>query len=196
MPDPVDARRLPLEPAYGPPVGAEDPRVARIGQAGEYPFTRGLHRSGYRGRPWTIRQFAGFGNAMQTNERYRMILDAGGGGLSVAFDMPTLMVVTPTIAGSWRGWSLRRCYRLRRPTWNCCSKAFARRCHDVDDDQRSRRPDLLHVRRRAERQGVAHGKLNGTLQTDIFKEYMHKKSGCSRHSRIFVLSVTCGVLRE
>jgi methylmalonyl-CoA mutase N-terminal domain/subunit len=58
---------------------------------GEFPFTRGLYPTGYRGRTWTIRQFAGFGNAQQTNERYRMILGRGGGGLSVAFDMPTLM---------------------------------------------------------------------------------------------------------
>src|SRR3982750_4448812 len=58
---------------------------------GEYPFPRGLYPSGYRGRAWTIRQFAGFGNARQTNQRYKMILEAGGGGLSVAFDMPTLM---------------------------------------------------------------------------------------------------------
>ena len=58
---------------------------------GEFPFTRGLYPTGYRGRTWTIRQFAGFGNAQQTNERYKMILGRGGGGLSVAFDMPTLM---------------------------------------------------------------------------------------------------------
>ena len=68
-----------------------DPRMERIGWPGEFPYTRGLYPTGYRGREWTIRQFAGFGNAPQTNERYRMILDAGGGGLSVAFDMPTLM---------------------------------------------------------------------------------------------------------
>ena len=49
---------------------------------GEFPFTRGLYPTGYRGRTWTIRQFAGFGNAQQTNERYRMILGRGGGGLS------------------------------------------------------------------------------------------------------------------
>src|SRR4051812_49761424 len=65
--------------------------MSRIGWPGEFPFTRGLYASGYRGRPWTIRQFAGFGNAQQTNERYKMILAAGGGGLSVAFDMPTPM---------------------------------------------------------------------------------------------------------
>src|SRR5205823_15125300 len=67
------------------------PGFGRIGWAGEHPFPRGLCPTGYRGRPWTIRQFAGFGNAEQTNERYRMILAEGGGGLSVAFDMPTLM---------------------------------------------------------------------------------------------------------
>src|ERR1051326_250349 len=62
-----------------------------ISAPGQFPYTRGIHPTGYRGKPWTIRQLAGFGNAQQTNERYRMILDAGGGGLSVAFDMPTLM---------------------------------------------------------------------------------------------------------
>ncbi len=80
-----------VDPAYGPPEGATVPGFDRIGWPGEYPYTRGLYPTGYRGRAWTIRQFAGFGNAQQTNERYRMILDAGGGGLSVAFDMPTLM---------------------------------------------------------------------------------------------------------
>src|SRR5262245_761059 len=80
-----------VDPVYGPPTGADVPDFERIGWPGEYPYTRGLYASGYRGRTWTIRQFAGFGNAEQTNERYRMILANGGGGLSVAFDMPTLM---------------------------------------------------------------------------------------------------------
>src|SRR6266536_2174010 len=78
-----------VDPLYGP--SGADERFERIGWPGEFPYTRGIHPTGYRGKPWTIRQFAGFGNAQQTNERYRMILDAGGGGLSVAFDMPTLM---------------------------------------------------------------------------------------------------------
>src|SRR6476620_8840891 len=71
-----------VEPAYG----ADD-----SAWSGEFLYTRGLYATGYRGRTWTIRQFAGFGNAQQTNERYKMILGRGGGGLSVAFDMPTLM---------------------------------------------------------------------------------------------------------
>ena len=82
---------LDVDPVYGPPEDADDPRFERIGWPGDFPFTRGLYASGYRGRAWTIRQFAGFGNAQQTNERYKMILRSGGGGLSVAFDMPTLM---------------------------------------------------------------------------------------------------------
>src|SRR4051794_15129190 len=67
-----------VDPVYGPPDApvegssgeSADERMARIGWPGEFPYTRGLYPSGYRGRPWTIRQFAGFGNATQTNERY------------------------------------------------------------------------------------------------------------------------------
>jgi len=78
-----------VQPVYGP--AGPVPDFERIGWPGEFPFTRGLYPGGYRGRPWTIRQFAGFGNAQQTNERYKLILAEGGGGLSVAFDMPPLM---------------------------------------------------------------------------------------------------------
>jgi len=80
---------LEVDPVYGPPDGAVVPDFDRIGWPGEFPFTRGIHATGYRGKPWTIRQFSGFGNARQTNERYKMLLAAGGAGLSVAFDLPT-----------------------------------------------------------------------------------------------------------
>ncbi len=62
-----------------------------IGEPGTYPFTRGIHKTGYRGKPWTIRLFSGFGSVEETNRRYRDLLAAGNNGLSVAFDMPTLM---------------------------------------------------------------------------------------------------------
>ena len=62
-----------------------------LGYPGEYPFTRGVYPSMYRGRLWTMRQFAGFGTAEETNERFRYLLDHGQTGLSTAFDMPTLM---------------------------------------------------------------------------------------------------------
>ena len=67
---------MPLEPVYGPSPEEEaaDPGLERIGWPGEFPFTRGLYPTGYRGRTWTIRQFAGFGNAVQTNERYKICL--------------------------------------------------------------------------------------------------------------------------
>ena len=73
---------LPLEPVYGPD-GAELP--------GQYPYTRGPYASMYRSRLWTMRQFAGFGSAEDTNHRFKELLRAGGDGLSTAFDMPTLL---------------------------------------------------------------------------------------------------------
>src|ERR1700745_3472624 len=80
---------LAVAPVYGPPDGSEP--ADGVGWPGGFPFTRGLYPTGYRGKPWTIRQFSGFGNVRQTNERYKMLMQAGGSGLSVAFDMPTLM---------------------------------------------------------------------------------------------------------
>src|SRR4051794_32670711 len=77
-----------VEPLYT----AEDlPDPASIGFPGEYPYTRGVYPSMYRGRLWTMRQFAGFGTAEETNERFRYLLDHGQTGLSTAFDMPSLM---------------------------------------------------------------------------------------------------------
>jgi methylmalonyl-CoA mutase N-terminal domain/subunit len=77
----------PVEPLYTPEGGAPP----EVGLPGEYPFTRGTYPSMYRGRLWTMRQFAGFGTAEETNERFRYLLDHGQGGLSTAFDMPSLM---------------------------------------------------------------------------------------------------------
>ena len=62
-----------------------------LGQPGDYPFTRGIHRLMYRKQPWTMRQYAGFGTAVESNERYKQLLAAGTTGLSVAFDLPTQM---------------------------------------------------------------------------------------------------------
>src|SRR6187431_2429343 len=62
-----------------------------VAAPGEFPYTRGIHPTGYRGKLWTMRQFAGFGTPEETNERYKQLLAAGGTGLGVAFDLPTLM---------------------------------------------------------------------------------------------------------
>ncbi len=160
-----------VEPVYGPPEGYDDPRMERIGWPGEFPFTRGLYATGYRGRTWTIRQFAGFGNAEDTNERYKMILNSGGGGLSVAFDMPTLMgrdsddpkslgevghcgVAIDSAADMDR---LFKDIPLQDVTTSMTISGPAV-------------PAFVMYLVAAERQGADITKLNGTLQTDIFKE--------------------------
>jgi len=79
----------PIEPLYGPKSSDEDNSEHTIGLPGQYPFTRGIQPTMYRGRLWTMRQYAGFGNAKESNERYRYLLDQGQMGLSVAFDLPT-----------------------------------------------------------------------------------------------------------
>ena len=77
---------FPIEPVYGP--GGAD---ARVGEPGAYPYTRGVYPSMYTGRPWTMRQYAGFGTAAESNARYRQLIEHGTTGLSVAFDLPTQM---------------------------------------------------------------------------------------------------------
>src|SRR5712691_7702645 len=82
---------MPIEPLYTPDDLAGFDCAAQLGYPGQYPYTRGIHASMYRGRLWTMRQFAGFGTPRQTNERFRFLLEKGQTGLSTAFDLPTLM---------------------------------------------------------------------------------------------------------
>jgi methylmalonyl-CoA mutase N-terminal domain/subunit len=165
-----------VEPVYGPPEGADVPGFERIGWPGEFPFTRGIHPTGYRGKPWTIRQFAGFGNAKQTNERYRMILDAGGGGLSVAFDMPTLMghdSDSPRALGE-----VGHCGVAIDSAADMEVLFDGIPLGDVTTSMTISGPAVpvfCMYLVAAERQGVDIGRLNGTLQTDIFKEYIAQK---------------------
>src|SRR5262245_64305354 len=81
----------PLEPVYGPADVPAERLTGDLGAPGEFPFTRGIHPTMYRGRLWTMRQYAGFGSAAETNKRYRFLLEQGQTGLSVAFDLPTQM---------------------------------------------------------------------------------------------------------
>ena len=174
---PKDATSLsgvPLQPLYGP-VG-DDPRFERIGWPGEFPFTRGIHATGYRGKPWTIRQFAGFGDANQTNERYHEILKAGGGGLSVAFDLPTLMgrdSDDPRSLGE-----VGHCGVAIDSAADMDRLFHGIPLADVTTSMTISGPAVpvfcLYVVA-AERQGANINTLNGTLQTDIFKEYIAQK---------------------
>src|ERR671918_428588 len=82
---------FPIEPVYDAGALAGWDPDARLGRPGEFPFTRGVYPSMYTGRPWTIRQYAGFGTATESNQRYHQLVAAGTTGLSVAFDLPTQM---------------------------------------------------------------------------------------------------------
>src|ERR1700750_3286816 len=156
-----------VEPAYGTDDG-EWP--------GEFPFTRGLYAAGQRARTWTIRQFAGFGNARQTNERYRMILGRGGGGLSVAFDMPTLMgrdSDDPKSLGE-----VGHCGVAIDSAADMDVLFDSIPLEDVTTSMTISGPAVpvfCMYLVAAERQGADLGKLNGTLQTDIFKEDIAQK---------------------
>src|SRR5260370_7651992 len=83
------ASGLPLEPVSPPDALADSEPEESIGYPGEFPFTRGIYPTMYRGRFWTMRQYAGFGSAVESNQRYRYLLSKGQAGLSVAFDLPT-----------------------------------------------------------------------------------------------------------
>jgi methylmalonyl-CoA mutase N-terminal domain/subunit len=165
-----------VAPVYGPRPGDVYDGFERIGWPGEFPFTRGLYPTGYRGRPWTIRQFAGFGNAQQTNERYKMILAAGGGGLSVAFDMPTLMgrdSDDPRSLGE-----VGHCGVAIDSAADMEVLFGDIPLQDVTTSMTISGPAVpvfCMYLVAAERQGVDPGVLNGTLQTDIFKEYIAQK---------------------
>ena len=165
-----------VQPVYGPRDGDTYADFERIGWPGEFPFTRGLYPSGNRGRMWTIRQFAGFGNAQQTNERYKMILAEGGGGLSVAFDMPTLMG-----RDSDDQRALGEVGHCGVAIDSAADMEMLFSDIPLDGVTTSMTisgpavPVFCMYLVAAERQGVDITKLDGTLQTDIFKEYIAQK---------------------
>src|SRR5918998_1157474 len=165
-----------VDPVYGPRSGETVEGFERIGWPGEYPFTRGIHSTGYRGRTWTIRQFAGFGNAAQTNQRYRQILRNGGGGLSVAFDMPTLMgrdSDDPRSLGE-----VGHCGVAIDSAADMDTLFKDIPLQDVTTSMTISGPAVpvfCMYLVAAERQGADITKLDGTLQTDIFKEYIAQK---------------------
>jgi methylmalonyl-CoA mutase N-terminal domain/subunit len=167
---------LEVEPVYGPPDGAAVPGFDRIGWPGEYPFTRGLYPAGYRGRAWTIRQFSGFGNTGQTNERYKMLLRAGGGGLSVAFDMPTLMgrdSDDPQSLGEVGHCGVAVDSAADMDVlFSGISLAETTTSMTISGPAV---PVFCMYLAAAGRQGADLAALNGTLQTDIFKEYIAQK---------------------
>src|SRR4051794_2988926 len=154
-------------------------REREIGLPGGYPFTRGVYPSMYRGRLWTFRQFAGFGTAEETNERFRYLLDHGQTGLSTAFDMPSLMG-----HDSDHPMSLGEVGRegVAVDTLDDMSDLFAGiDLGEVSVSMTINAPAAIMMAfyvAAAEREGIAPEHLAGTIQADILKEYIAQKEWC------------------
>jgi methylmalonyl-CoA mutase N-terminal domain/subunit len=166
---------LPVEPVYTPDTTEVDPD-RDLGLPGEYPFTRGVYPSMYRGRLWTMRQFAGFGAAEETNARFRYLLEHGQTGLSTAFDMPTLMGYDSDHA--------RSLGEVGREGVAIDSLADMETLFagiplaDVSTSMTINSPAAMLLAFYVcvgEEQGVARDRLRGTIQTDILKEYIAQK---------------------
>ncbi|MFL5866325.1 MAG: methylmalonyl-CoA mutase [Thermoleophilaceae bacterium] len=166
----------PVEPLYS----SEDlPDPERIGFPGEYPFTRGVYPSMYRGRLWTMRQFAGFGTAEETNERFRYLLDHGQTGLSTAFDMPSLMGHDSDHPRSL-GEVGREGVAIDTP--DDMERLFAGiPMGEVSTSMTINAPAAVMLAFyvvAGEKQGIPAERLSGTIQTDILKEYIAQKEWC------------------
>lgn len=169
---PTTVSSVPIEALYTPDHLADFDPDSELGYPGQYPFTRGVHASMYRSRLWTMRQFAGFGTARQTNERFKFLLDKGQTGLSTAFDLPTLMGLDSDDPRS-----LGEVGRLgvAVDTLDDMHTLF----HGIDLANVSvsmtiNAPAIIimaYFLANAKRQGVDWQQLRGTIQNDILKEF-------------------------
>src|SRR4030095_12817651 len=147
-----------------------------LGDPGTFPYTRGSHPSGYRGKLWTMRQFAGFGTPEDTNERYKQLLAAGGTGLSVAFDLPTLMGRDPD-----RELSLGEGGKCGVNVTSLADMETLFAGIDlgaITTSMTINSPAAMVFAMYlvvAERQGVSGDTLSGTIQNDILKEFIAQK---------------------
>ncbi len=169
---------VPLKPYYRP----EDvrPYDAELADPGQYPYTRGVHETMYRGKLWTMRMFAGFGTPEDTNRRFHFLLEQGQTGLSTAFDMPTLMGYDPDHARSLGEVG-------REGVSVACLEDMARLfagipVADVTTSMTINAPAIYLLSAyiaNAENQGVPASKLRGTLQNDMLKEFIAQKEWIS-----------------
>ena len=167
----------PVEPLYGPG-DIEDLVYERdLSFPGEFPYTRGIRGNMYRGRPWTMRQFSGFGNARETNRRYKFLLERGQTGLSVAFDMPTIMgrdSDDPLCEGE-----VGRCGVAIDSVKDMEVLFDGIPLGKITTSMTTNAPAsilLSFYLVTGERQGVAFADMGGTIQNDILKEYIAQKS--------------------
>lgn len=161
-----------VEPLYAP-ADADQNYVESLGYPGQFPYTRGIHPTMYRGKLWTMRQFAGFGTAADTNRRYKFLLERGQTGLSVAFDFPTLMGYDsdhPRSEGE-----VGKCGVAISSLADMETLFDGIPLGDVSTSMTINGPAAFlfcFYVAAAERQGVDISKLRGTVQNDILKEYM------------------------
>lgn len=166
----------PINPIYTQDDIGNNNQLEEIGFPGEYPYTRGIHTDGYRGKVWTMRQFAGFGTPEDTNQRFKYLLEHGQTGLSVAFDLPTLM-----------GWDADS--PISQGEVGICGVAVSSLqdmeilfdgipLDKVSTSMTINSPAAMifaFYLAVAQKQGVSFDKLRGTLQNDILKEYIAQK---------------------
>jgi methylmalonyl-CoA mutase N-terminal domain/subunit len=166
----------PIDRLYGPSsVPDFDPRQ-ELGEPGQYPYTRGIHETMYRGKPWTMRQFAGFGSASHTNERFKYLLEHGMTGLSVAFDLPTLMGRDPDHPLSLG--EVGKCGVAVSSLADMETLFDGIPLDKVSTSMTINSPAAMLLAfyvAVAEEQGVAPAALTGTVQADILKEYIAQK---------------------
>src|ERR671915_150340 len=180
-----------VAPLYTPLDVAEQD-AASIGVPGEFPFTRGIHPTGYRGRLWTMRQFAGFGTAKETNARYKFLLEHGQTGLSVAFDFPTLMGYDsdhPRSEGE-----VGKCGVAISSLADMETLFEGIPLDKVSTSMTINGPAIIlwaFYIAAAEKQGVASTALRGTIQNDILKEYMAQHAWCFPIEPALRLIVDC-----
>jgi methylmalonyl-CoA mutase N-terminal domain/subunit len=180
-----------VEPVYTA-LDTIDIDPATIGMPGVYPFTRGIHSTGYRGKLWTMRQFSGFGTAAETNARYKFLLAHGQTGLSVAFDFPTLM--------GYDSDHPRSLGEVGKCGVAISSLADMERLFDgipldqVSTSMTINGPAVILYAfyiAAAEKQGVDASQLRGTIQNDILKEYMAQHAWCFPVEPALRLIVDC-----
>ncbi len=172
----VTASGRPVRRVYDPPDVADLDYKRDLGQPGEYPFTRGIHASGYRGKPWTMRMFAGFGSTEETNARFKYLLSQGQSGLSIAFDLPTLMGYdsdAPESEGEFG-----RCGVGVSSLTDMETLLDGIPLGEITTSMTINSPAAIiwaMYIAAAEKRGVPRGALAGTLQNDILKEFIAQK---------------------
>ena len=163
----------PINRVYDPTDTADLDYERDINLPGNYPFTRGIHRTGYRGKPWTIRMFSGFGSVEETNQRYKDLLAAGNNGLSIAFDMPTLMGYDHD--DPWAEGEFGACGVAVDHLGDMEILLEGIPLDKITTSMTINSPApvvwALFIAA-AEKRGIPRAKLAGTLQNDILKEYI------------------------